>query len=236
MERTAERPSLLLRQQSERGQRFDIESARRHEAITRLVIAQGEIHSRTVSPVDLIPVIAPAHENCLGTDDHVALHLRWRSFKGGPIKNAASLKARVAWRGLKIGRLLSFFIFFKLVVLQLLRRRAGRCPVAWGSRRLFPSLFRLWNRSIGRTGWSSSGWLRSQTQRTLRFRVDLARDLQPVADLVTPDGSRRVGVLFPGDFAVVKSLVLQLLLDRFNDLVGPRRRAQNGQEKQSRYD
>src|SRR5687768_9889438 len=135
MERTAEGPSLLLRQQSERGQRFDIESTGGHEAITRLVIAQSEIQSRPVNAVDLFPVIALAHENRLRTDNHVTLHLRRRSFKRRPIKNAASLEARAARLGLIIRSVL-FFVSFKLVLLQFIGRRAWHCAVVWRSRLL----------------------------------------------------------------------------------------------------
>src|SRR5688572_8207460 len=140
MKRTAEgTPLPLLREEAQRGQRFDIETTSGHEAITRLIIAQGEIQSRPINAVDLIPVIALAHENCLRADDHVALHVGWRSFKGGPVKEAAALEARAARSRLIVGRLFSFFfvVFVSLFILQLIGRRARHCPGSWRSRRLF---------------------------------------------------------------------------------------------------
>src|SRR5881394_482546 len=78
-----------------------------------------------------------------------------------------------------------------------------------------------------RAGWPGPGSGRScvdDSESTLRLGVDLTSNLQPIADLVTTDRSGCIHVLFSVDLAIVKSLFLQLLLDRLNGLIGPQRR------------
>jgi hypothetical protein len=58
----------------------------------------------------------------------------------------------------------------------------------------------------------------------LGFRIQLARDPHPVSDLISPDGCRRVRILLAIDFAIVKALVFQLLLRRFDGTIRPRDR------------
>src|SRR5439155_19063279 len=60
-------------------------------------------------------------------------------------------------------------------------------------------------------------------KRAKCLRIDLASDLQPVANLVTPNRGRSFGALFTSSVAVVKALVCEGLLHRLGRLIGAHR-------------
>src|SRR5437868_2244589 len=61
---------------------------------------------------------------------------------------------------------------------------------------------------------------RIDSKRLERFVVQIAGDLEPVPNLVTPNRRDRVRVLLPGDFPVIEPLVLQGLLHLLNCGIG----------------
>src|SRR5437588_11640441 len=61
--------------------------------------------------------------------------------------------------------------------------------------------------------------MRIHVERAKCFRIDVASDLQPITNLVTPNRGSGLGTLVARNIAVVKTLVFQSLLDRLDCLV-----------------
>src|SRR5206468_10713345 len=62
--------------------------------------------------------------------------------------------------------------------------------------------------------------MRIHVERAKCFRIDVASDLQPITNLVTPNRGSGLGTLVARNITVVKTLVFQSLLDRLDCLTG----------------
>ena len=62
--------------------------------------------------------------------------------------------------------------------------------------------------------------MRTRIDRAQRLLINLAGHLQAIANLITPNRRSRLRILVARDGAIVKTLVLESLLQRPNRLVG----------------
>ena len=210
--------SLLLWKQVERRQRFHVEPAARSEAKARLKISEREVHCRSVKTIDFVPVISLPHQDYLRPAHDVLLHLRRRACVRSVGKKIGGFDAR------RLGGVLGIARFRRC------RARGRRCC---GRGSFFEKSRRRWARCLGGARGGSCRWLRREAERLQRLGIQLARDLEPVADLLTPDGRGRVRIFFAVDFAVIKSRVFQFLLRGFDRRIGPGR-GPAGQKNKSR--
>ena len=70
------------RQQLERRERFQIQSAGYRESGPRLICAQRKFHGRSIDSIDLLVVETAAGQRYLAGEHHIALHIGRGSLEG----------------------------------------------------------------------------------------------------------------------------------------------------------
>lgn len=165
---------------------------------SRLIGSHGEIHSGAMDAVDSAPIKPAPREKRLCADDDTALHIRRRNFERCPVEDAARLRPQTV----RIRHINAFVI----CVIQY-GRRPWRNPGGFWRARFFRCLRCV---RSGRICWPRARSGRragSDAERALRLGIQLAGNLQSVANLITADRGGRIRIFFPVDLAVVKSLV-----------------------------
>ena len=92
---------------------------------------------------------------------------------------------------------------------------------------------RCWRRSCGARRRDRHRCWRRLAQGLLCLRIQLARDLETTANLKPTDRCTRVGIFFPGDFAIIKTLILQKLLRVCDRLISASGRNCDDNEQQT---